>query len=255
MCAPGVVFAARQEGGGLPPPTAPPRPVAGFTRIVDLSHPLTPDFPTWPGEEAHALEAEVLARVEREGYFSRALAHAEHLGTHLDAPAHFGGRATVEAIPADWLVLPLAVVRLPDPDPDARLPVDALLAWERRNGRIPRGGLVALDSGWAGRASNPRAFRNQDASGVMHFPGFSAEAAYFLLAERGVLALGTDTLSLDFGASEAFPVHRLLLPSGRFGLENLAGLGAVPEAGAFAFVGVPRIAGASGAPARVLALY
>ncbi len=255
MCAPGVVLAAHQEGGGLPPPGAPPPPARGFSRRVDLTHPLTPDFPTWPGEEAHALEATVLARFEEDGYASRALAHAEHLGTHLDAPAHFGGAATAEAIPAGWLVLPLAVVRLRDPDPDAALGVEPLLAWERRHGRLPAGALVALDSGWARRVGDPDAYRNRDPSGTMHFPGFAPEAAYFLAAERGALALGTDTLSLDPGASKGFPVHRLLLPSGRFGLENLAHLDRVPEAGAYAFVGAPPVAGASGVPARVIALF
>ncbi len=255
MCAPGIVFAAHQEGGASPPPHTPPPPSRGFTRRVDLSHPLTPDFPTWPGEEDHALKATVLAHHRESGYYARALAHAEHLGTHLDAPAHFGGKATAEAIPAAWLVLPLAVVRFKPQDPDARLGVDDLLEWERKHGRLPRGALVALDSGWSHRAKDPAAYRNMDAKGVMHFPGFSAEAARFLVMERGTLALGTDTLSLDFGASEDFPVHRIVLPAGRFGLENLAHLDRVPEAGAYAFVGAPPVAGASGVPARVIALF
>ena len=50
-------------------------------------------------------------------------------------------------------------------------------------------------------------------------------------------------------------MHRdVTLPRGIWHVENLTNLAAVPPVGAWAVVGVPSIAGASGFPARVLAL-
>jgi kynurenine formamidase len=100
-----------------------------------------------------------------------------------------------------------------------------------------------------------RQFRNPDASGVMHFPGFHPDAAAFLLNERQVVRIGVDTLSLDFGASKDFKVHTTWLPANRWGLENLANLARIPLNGAWVFVGPPKVAGGSGGPCRVFAIW
>jgi kynurenine formamidase len=44
------------------------------------------------------------------------------------------------------------------------------------------------------------------------------------------------------------------LPSGRYGIENLANLERLPPTGAVVVVGAPTFAGGSGGPTRVLAL-
>ena len=54
----------------------------------------------------------------------------------------------------------------------------------------------------------------------MWFPGFSKEAAEWLLA-RNVNGIGIDTLSLDCGSSEEFPVHQITLGAGKFQIENV----------------------------------
>ena len=61
-------------------------------------------------------------------------------------------------------------------------------------------------------------------------------------------------LSLDHGPSKDFKTHSTWLPSGRWGLENVAGLAGVPPRGATLVVGAPKVKGASGGPARVIAL-
>ena len=110
-------------------------------------------------------------------------------------------------------------------------------------------------TGWSSRAHDPAAYLNADAGGTMHSAGFSAELTEFLKDERpGVRAIGLDTASLDIGASADFPAHVSWLPSGRYGIENLANLDALPPLGAVAIVGAPRLAGGSGGPTRVLAL-
>ena len=93
-----------------------------------------------------------------------------------------------------------------------------------------------------------------DNAGVRHFPGFGVDAAQFLFNERSVVALATDTASLDHGPTDEFPTHVLWLGGNRYGLESVAALDAVPPHGATIVVGAPKIAGATGGHTRVIAL-
>jgi kynurenine formamidase len=139
-------------------------------------------------------------------------------------------------------------------DPDALLTRTDVTAFERRIGRkIPRRALVFLRTGWGSRARDLASYRNQDAQGRLRFPGFSAEAARFLVRERAVTALGIDTLSVDRGVAATREVQRILSAAGRYGLTNLAQLDLLPEVGAFVLVAPVKIARASAGQARVLA--
>ncbi|HZG41628.1 MAG TPA: cyclase family protein, partial [Longimicrobium sp.] len=161
-------------------------------------------------------------------------------------------------LPVGRFVAPLALVSIAERaarDEDALLTVDDLARWERRHGRIPAGAVVALHSGWEARLREPGRFLNADAAGVMHAPGFSREAAEFLVNERDVAGAATDTLSLDCGPSVTYDAHHVLLGAGRYGLENVASLDRVPPSGAVIVVGAPKHAGGTGGPARLLALY
>jgi kynurenine formamidase len=271
MCSPEVVRSVVADAGdavsavpagGAPWDDAPglavgPEALARLRQVRDLTHTLTPDFPVFP--KYPPFRARSLATVERDGYSCAELSFVEHTGTHLDAPAHFvAGGATADALPAASLVAPLVVVSLLERaarDDDATVTVDDLLAWERRHGPIPRGAVVAMHSGWEARLAEPGRFLNADAAGTMHSPGWGVEAARFLVEEREVAGAATDTLSLDIGASEGYEAHRVFLPAGKFGLENVASLGRVPPAGAVLVVGGPKHAGATGGPARLLALF
>ena len=71
---------------------------------------------------------------------------------------------------------------------------------------------------------------------------------------EGCVGIAVDTLSLDFGKSPDFAVHYAWLPQGRWGLECVAGLDALPAAGATMIVGAPKHRGGSGGPTRVFAL-
>jgi kynurenine formamidase len=125
--------------------------------------------------------------------------------------------------------------------------------WEALHGPILAGAIVLLRTGWASRWPDAKRYRNQDAQGKMHFPGFSAEAAK-LLVDREVSGLGCDTMSVDYGGSQDFAVHRLALGAGLYHLENLADLSALPEAGAYLVVAPIKLEGGSGGAVRVFAL-
>jgi kynurenine formamidase len=125
--------------------------------------------------------------------------------------------------------------------------------WEALHGRILAGAIVLLRTGWGSRWPDPARYRNMDAKGVMHFPGYSVEAAK-LLVERGAIGLGIDTLSVDYGPSQNFEVHHVDLPAGLYNIENLANLDQLPEAGAFLIAAPIKLAGGSGGACRVFAL-
>ena len=229
---------------------------SGKTRVLDLSYAINDKLVPWPGDEKW-FEAKVNATVEKNGYFTRSFWMLEHYGTHLDAPAHFPpGKTTVDQIPVKQLFGPAVVIDVRAEgakDADYQLRPARVQEWEKRNGRIQEGAIVLLRTGWASRWPDAQKYRNQDAQGKMHFPGFSLEAAK-LLIERKISGLGCDTMSVDYGASGDFAVHHLALGAGLYHLENLADLSGLPETGAFLVVAPIKLEGGSGGPVRVFAL-
>ncbi len=224
--------------------------------VVALTHTLRPDFPLFP--VYNPVEMAERFAVADDGFFVRSWSFDEHCGTHVDAPAHFAAEgATVDRLDPAELVLTVAVIDVREKvaaDEDALIEPDDVLAWEGRHGPLPeRCALFAL-TGWGARAGDAEAYLNADEGGTLHSPGFSVETAGFLREERpGVRAVGLDTASLDIGPSTDFPAHVSWLPSGRYGIENLANLERVPAAGAVVVVGAPTFEGGSGGPSRVLA--
>src|SRR5262249_61296725 len=103
------------------------------------------------------------------------------------------------------------------------------------------------------RASPPR-YTGQESAGVFHFSGVAADHGDWLIKERRVQGLAVDTLSLDHGPSKDFKTHYLWLPSGRWGLENVANLDRVPASGATLVAGVAKVKDATGGPSRGVAL-
>lgn len=228
--------------------------VVQFSHIVDLTHTLTIDFPTFTGKQQ--LELESLTTLARDGYNMQRWLLAEHTGTHMDAPFHFSDGESADLIPAENLHGALAVVdirRKAAQNPDAQLTPDDLKSWEAKHGPLPTGAVVAMLSGWDHFVASPK-FRNSDEHGALHFPGFHVEAIEYLLTERDVKGILVDTLSLDYGPSPDFAVHYRWLPAGKWGVECVANLADLPANGAHVVVGGPKIAGATGGMTRLFAL-
>ena len=75
-----------------------------------------------------------------------------------------------------------------------------------------------------------------------------------MLIERGVVGLGIDTLSIDYGGSKDYDVHHVDLAAGLYNLENLAHTEYLPESGAFIIAAPIKLEGGSGGPCRVFAV-
>jgi kynurenine formamidase len=226
-----------------------------FSRVVDLTHTHSPEFPTFFGTPGVTLKQ--VKAFKPDGFNMYEWTVLEHSGTHMDAPIHFAEKGDgPDTLPVSQLVVPLAVINVADQaagNPDYQLTPTDLRRWERHNGRLPRGCCVAMSSGWGKHLGSDR-FMGKDAQGALHFPGFHPETADWLMKERRVRGMAVDTLSLDYGASKDFKTHYAWLPSSRWGLECVANLERLPPRGATLVVGAPKIRGATGGPARLLAL-
>lgn len=225
-------------------------------RVADLTHTFTEGFPVFTGASP---DRETINDFPTSGFYAQRWTFGEHSGTHMDAPGHFvpGGRLSPEITPQE-LIAPIVVIDISnkaESDPNAMVELDDLIKFERRHGRIPKGALVAGDSGWAAKVGDPDAFKGGPAFPNYNFPGWSEEAALWLVEKRDVTGIGIDTMSLDPGNSLTFPVHVNFLATDRYGLENLAGLDRIPPRGATAYVGLIPWEEGSGGPCRVIASW
>jgi len=253
-----VSTAAAQQGK-----VRPAAPDLRTARVVDLTHPFDSDTIYWPTSPTK-FELTTLTSGQTPGgwfYSANSLCAPEHGGTHLDAPIHFGrGRKTADQISARQLVAPAVVIDVAasaSKDPDYRLTLADVRAWEKKNGTIPGGAIVLLRTGWSKRWPDRKRYMGDDTPGDasnLHFPSYGEEAARFLVRDRKAGALGVDTASIDYGASNDFPVHRVAAEADVPGLENLAGLESVPERGAWVVALPMKIAGGTGGPLRAIAL-
>jgi kynurenine formamidase len=250
---------------GLGAATAATLPVArqaqaattSFTETVDLSHALYEGFPTFSGDKWFTVEQLVTFAKDKVNLNRWTI--VEHSGTHMDAPIHFSADGmTADLIPINDLIVSVAVINIAAraaENADTALTPDDIKAWESKNGQLPDGCCVVMNSGWHKLVGDPK-FTGNDNEKKNHTPGFHVEAAQFLMSERNVKGIGVDTLSLDTGLNSGgqFPVHYEWLGSGRWGVECLANLDAIPETGARLFLGIPKVKGATGGPTRAIAL-
>lgn len=228
--------------------------------VVDLTHTLTEDFPfipipgiTFPFKKIS------IATIEKMGVAANRWEIHEHIGTQIDAPSHFiKDGLSLEQMPVRNLVAPLAVIDISErarTNADASVTIKDILDWEEKYGRLPRGSAVFMYSGWDAKIKDAKSFINMDASGAMHFPGFSPEAAEFLVRERDVVGIGVDTISLDPGRDKEYKAHKIWLKAGKWGVECAANLKGVPPVGATVFVGATKVGGATGGLVRLIATF
>src|ERR1041384_6340845 len=102
----GAAAASFAAAAGCVPDDAVPR---RFRRTVDLTHTMSPDFPTFFG--VPGIELEKKFDLKKDGFNLHWWRIIEHAGTHLDAPIHFSENgSTVDKLPAAELVVPIAVI-------------------------------------------------------------------------------------------------------------------------------------------------
>ena len=228
----------------------------GFSRVVFLSHVIDAGMPVFPGDQA--VEIRPAAVIQQDGYYLQSLTFGEQAGTHWAAPAHFhvGQPSADELDPVDFFrpAVVLDVRAEAGQDADFTLSVPEIRQWEATFGPIPPGSAVIMWTGFEDRWDDPASYLNSDSAGLLHYPGFGAEAARWLIDQRSIGVLGIDTMGIDPGTDESFAANQLLLQDHRLHLENLCGLNQMPPTGGWIIIGGLRIRAGSGSPATVFGL-
>eukprot|EP00735_Rhodelphis_limneticus_P003701 TRINITY_DN15205_c0_g1::TRINITY_DN15205_c0_g1_i1::g.30719::m.30719 TRINITY_DN15205_c0_g1::TRINITY_DN15205_c0_g1_i1::g.30719 ORF type:complete len:259 (-),score=-2.61,sp/Q2S2F5/KYNB_SALRD/27.42/6e-08,Cyclase/PF04199.8/1e-25 TRINITY_DN15205_c0_g1_i1:556-1332(-) len=218
--------------------------------FVDCSHLIDENTTCWPGGK-HLTSCPFL-NYDQDGYAKCLYSIEGGIGTHIDSPAHFPadipgdyprGRRTISDLTLPDLIgcaVLIDVSAKAEQDPDYELSVHDLLDWESRYGQIPEKAIVLMKTGWGKKFGSESQYRNVTnpseahpyyPGGTMHFPGFSKDAALFLVHQRTISGVGIDTLSLDPGRSQTFDCHHVMLSNNKFQIENM-NLENVPEHGA-----------------------
>lgn len=236
--------------------------IAGLLRsmqCVDLAPRLErgiPKFPTHP----HMVIDPTITHA-RDGYYCQSIAMAEHTGCHVDAPAHIHASMmdqTVDRLDPTALIGTAVLYDFSERDwrPGETLGANDLLRYESARGvRVGTGEMALVCFGWQRRYwhCDHRAHfyaRNQ--------PGMDAAAAE-LLADRGVRAVGADTVACEIpivdGVLGDDPGHgRFWLPRGILIVEAMARLETLPLR-SFLFMAPLPIENGSGSPLRPLAFF
>ncbi len=230
----------------------------GNCTIIDLTYPLNKSNAYWPAPAYTSFKYKTLATLKEDGVFSGAYSTPEHLGTHLDAPNHFeDNQPSVDEIKLERLIGPAIVIDISNKvknNVDYELTVEDINHWEQANGRIEERSIILLNTGWWRRWNDYDIYKNTDDSNKLHFPGYSAKAADFLVEKRDVNGIGIDTLSADYGISTNFEVHHIINGAGKYILENVANLDKLPPTGATLIIAPIKIEGGSGGQSRIWAI-
>jgi kynurenine formamidase len=230
----------------------------GEINIIDLTHVLNNTSPYWPNEKGNPFMYDTIFAHKSGAPVMGAYNTPEHYGTHLDAPIHGGDSLkSVGQLTTDDLFGPAIVIDISkqcEANPDYTLSKADILNWEAIYGKLSKGVIVLLYTGWSKKWDNYEAYKNEDTRGEMHFPGYSIEAAQFMVEERDIKGIGIDNMSVDAAQADGFPVHGIVNGSGKFQLENVSNLHLLPPKGVLLIVAPIKIQGGSGGQVRLFAV-
>jgi kynurenine formamidase len=209
-------------------------------RVVDLTHAFDNGMPVFPGLPDPSFEH--IAQVEQDGYAMTRYSMLNHVGTHIDAPAHqIAGGDTLDEIGLERLVTDAVRIDVSHRSPHG--PV-SLAELEPELERVQPGDIVLFYS------DNARNYGNEAYWTGWSYPDADASRA---LIERGISAVGFDGPSADPVDSTTMDLHRIWLSAGRMILENVNNLDQLPDR-AQVVVAPMKVKAANGAPTRIFAL-
>jgi arylformamidase len=208
--------------------------MARVPKLLDVSVPLAPGIPAYPGNPDFELQPVKRIADGASSNVSR-LVMGTHTGTHVDAPKHFfDDGAGVDGLPLDLLLGRARVVEI-----------------------TKRGGIGSAELAEAGLREDIRVLLKTSNSALWNGESFHTdythltEAGARYLVEQGVKVIGIDYLSVEQFKKAGAPAHRALLSQGVIIIEGLNLSEADP--GMYEMYCLPlRIAAADGAPARVI---
>ncbi|MGI9043882.1 MAG: cyclase family protein [Gemmatimonadaceae bacterium] len=204
-------------------------------RIYDVSAPVRHGGLIYPGNPEIVIEAQQAISAGAGANVSR-ISFGSHTGTHVDAAHHFiDGGQRVDEIPLERLVGPAILIDVGE----SLMSVGADELARHDIGSHTRVLIRTRNSAFA-----------DDAEFVRDYTFLAPDGAEYL-ADRGVVLVGIDYLSIEQFRSGHHRTHRILLGREIVIVEGLALVG--PPAGVYDFCCLPlRFEGLDGSPARAI---
>ena len=219
-------------------------------QVVDLTMRISPSIRVFPGSPRPCFIQ--WSKFDCHGYDSEVMFMSTHTGTHVDAPCHFKpGLASIDRISADRLVCNAILIRV-------EKHAGQLIEQQDLGNHKIRQGDAVIATGWEKHA-NSRNYMTEN-------PGLSKQAARHLVRKQ-VNVVAIDCPSIDVGTDSNFTAHNILLPNNILAIENLINLNRIAtiltcsnnnnsnSSSRFTLIISPlKLRGATGSPARVLAI-
>jgi len=202
--------------------------------IFDISVPLSPDTPVFPGQERFSRRIlSSMAKGDRADVSQ--LSMTSHTGTHVDSPSHFiKGGLTIDEVPFQRIVGPARVFEF-----DVAEKIDGA---DLEPLDIQKGEIVLF------KTRNSTLWKVRDFR--RDYVYLTKEAARYL-AEKEVHAVGVDYIIPEALDDLERPVHHILLGKNIILIEGLD-LSTVPQ-GQYLLICLPlKIIGGDAAPARAI---
>ena len=184
------------------------------------------------------------------GLASMFISMADHGGTHIDAPRHFGPSGIpIDQYPLQKCIVPGICLDLTHIAPRAEITPDDLKAAVAKAGvAVPKGGTVLLCTGHHAKTF-PRKEYSSDNSGVNVL-------ATEWLAGQGIVHFGIDSMRPGPDGRVNLLVHKACLDLDITHIESLCNLEALLGQGAFTFIGLPmKMREGTASPIRAVAVF
>jgi kynurenine formamidase len=236
----------------------------GNARFVDISPVLSSSMDGWQSHPDITIISDSRSH-ERDGYYLQLLVMPEHVGSHVDAPAHVHEslmHRTIDTFPVDTLLRPgkkISAASLDLRPGDQLTLADFTSLADEQGVRVHAGDIVLVEFGWDKykEEAEPEATGAAGSWWGGNAPGFAEDLCAWL-AGVGPTAVGTDTAACDIAVKggKILSSHghdTYFLPKDILILEGLCRLDQVP--GEFFFMALPlHIHAGSGSPIRAVAV-
>ena len=206
-------------------------------KMVDLTHVLK------PYEEQYTLEVSLRGdRKGEEGDIMNTVYLWSHVGTHVEAPLHFlASGGDTASISVDALMGPAIVLDFRDKGVSEPISLEDM----RAAGDIQVGDRVLTMTGRAGLYRTPESHDR---------PYITEEAMRWLVDDRKIRCLGTDSSGFEVRGVDNYPNHRLLTKAGIPVIECMNNLTALTVQRVF-LVALPwPVEGLDSCPVRAIAI-
>lgn len=205
-----------------------------MSTIIDLSQTIENSMPVYPGDGKTVLRQS--KHLEKDHYNDHRLAISMHAGTHIDGPMHltqskeYVSDINIESFMGEGCLL----------DVRGQAIIGAKTEYLSR---IPERSIVLLYTGFDQFYGQSEYFENHPVVD---------DTLCQLFIDKKIKLLGLDAPSPD---KEPFPIHKQLLASGIYCLENLTNLEKIPVSLRFEVIALPLKIKSNGSMARVIARF